>query len=186
MSLTPLLLTISSNRANICSFAPTSQESQSTRKKLIMMMMFSFNHLFMDNSSLSHLQRIMKWLLISDDVTEASFHQCWDEDKALITFKRITLMAFSLFVKAFAFFFSNLTTGLILLDYLTWFVSSAWIIKRRKHYCFPPSSPRFESQLRWDFFSLLLSLRTVLRSNPSSAMQWISQVQLAVTSKAKH
>ena len=94
MSLPPLLLTISSNRANICSFAPTSQESQSTRKKLIMMMMFSFNHLFMDNSSLSHLQRIMKWLLISDDVTEASFHQCWDEDKALITFKRITLMAF--------------------------------------------------------------------------------------------
>ena len=52
--------------------------------------------------------------------------------------------------------------------------------------CFPPSSPRFESQLRRDFLSLLLSLRTVLRSNPSGAKQCISQMQLAVTSRTKY
>ena len=34
--------------------------------------------------------------------------------------------------------------------------------------------------------SLLLSLRTVLRPNPSSAKQWISQMQLVVTSVAKY
>ena len=39
----------------------------------------------------------------------------------------------------------------------------------RKHSCFPPSSPGFESWPRRDFFSLLLSWWTVLRSNPSSA-----------------
>ena len=37
-----------------------------------------------------------------------------------------------------------------------------------------------------DIFSLLLSLWTVLRSNPSSAKVWISQMQLAVTSRAKY
>ena len=36
------------------------------------------------------------------------------------------------------------------------------------------------------FFSLLLSLWTVLRLNPSSAMQWISQMQSAVMSTAKY
>ena len=40
----------------------------------------------------------------------------------------------------------------------------------------PPCSPEFESRLRRDFFSLLLSLWTVLRSNPSSAKQWFSQM----------
>ena len=54
-----------------------------------------------------------------------------------------------------------------------------------KHSRFPPSSPRFKSRLRLDFFSLLLSLWTVLRLNPSSAKQWISQMQLAVTFRAK-
>ena len=37
-----------------------------------------------------------------------------------------------------------------------------------------------------DFFSLLLSWWTVLRSNPSSAKLWISQLQLVVTSRAKY
>ena len=55
-----------------------------------------------------------------------------------------------------------------------------------KHSCFPPSSPGYESRLGQDFFSLLLSLWTVLRSNPSNAKQWISQMQLAVTSAAKY
>ena len=36
------------------------------------------------------------------------------------------------------------------------------------------------------FFSLLHSLWTVCRSNPSSAKQLISQLRLAVTSRAKH
>ena len=36
------------------------------------------------------------------------------------------------------------------------------------------------------FFSLLLSWWTVLRSNPSSAEQWISQIHLEVMSRAKH
>ena len=45
--------------------------------------------------------------------------------------------------------------------------------------CFPPST-------RWDFFSLPLSLWTVLRTNPSSAKQWISQMLLAVTYRAKY
>ena len=39
-------------------------------------------------------------------------------------------------------------------------------VAQRKHSCVPPNSPRFESQHLQDFFSLLLSLWTVLRSNP--------------------
>ena len=58
-------------------------------------------------------------------------------------------------------------------------------IAQCKHSCFPPSSPRFESHLRQDFFSLLLISWTALRSNPSCAEQWISQIQLPVTSGAK-
>ena len=59
-------------------------------------------------------------------------------------------------------------------------------IAQRKHSCFPPSSPGFESCLYRDFFPLLLSLWTVLRSNPSSAKKQISQMRLAVTSRANH
>ena len=55
-----------------------------------------------------------------------------------------------------------------------------------KHSCFPPSNSRFKSRLRRDFFSFLLSLWTVLRWNPSCAKQWISQMQLKVTSGAKY
>ena len=60
-------------------------------------------------------------------------------------------------------------------------------ITQREHSCFPPSSPGFESRLSQDFFlreyfSLLLSSWTVLRTNPTSAMQWILQMQTAVTS----
>ena len=36
------------------------------------------------------------------------------------------------------------------------------------------------------FFSLLLSLWTVFRSNPSSVKEWISQMELAVMSRAKY
>ena len=51
-------------------------------------------------------------------------------------------------------------------------------VAQRKHFCFPPNSPGFESRLCHDFFSLLLSRWTVLRLNPSSsAMQWILQMQ---------
>ena len=57
---------------------------------------------------------------------------------------------------------------------------------QRKHSFFPPSSPKFESLLRCGLLSLLLSLLTVLRSRPSSAKQWISQMHLAVTSRALH
>ena len=59
-------------------------------------------------------------------------------------------------------------------------------VAQRWRYWSPPSGLGFESQLSQDFFSLLLSLRTVLRSKPSSAMQWISQMQLAVTSRVKY
>ena len=64
-------------------------------------------------------------------------------------------------------------------------------VAQRKHSCLPPSSPGFASQLHPDFtlrefFSLLISFWTVLRSNPSSAKQWISQMQLAVTSIARY
>ena len=40
-------------------------------------------------------------------------------------------------------------------------------IAQRKHSCFPPSSLGFESWLCQDFFSLLFSLWTGFRSNPS-------------------
>ena len=56
----------------------------------------------------------------------------------------------------------------------------------RKHSCFPFSSPWFETHQRQDFFSLLLSLWTALRSNTSSAEKWISQMQSSVKSRAKH
>ena len=57
---------------------------------------------------------------------------------------------------------------------------------QRKHYCFPPSSPGFASRHHGDFFSLLLSWWTVLRLNPSSVKQRISQMQLVVTSRAEY
>ena len=57
-------------------------------------------------------------------------------------------------------------------------------IAQWKHSCLPPSSPGLKSWHRQDFFSLHLTWWTVLRSNPSSAKQWISQMQLAVTSRA--
>ena len=59
-------------------------------------------------------------------------------------------------------------------------------IAQRKQSCYTPSRPGFESRLCQDFFSLLLSVSTVFRSNPSRAKQWISQMQLAVTSRAKN
>ena len=59
-------------------------------------------------------------------------------------------------------------------------------VAQRKHSSFPPSSPGFKSQHCRDFSSLLLSWWTVLRLNPSSAKQWISQMQSAVTSRAKY
>ena len=59
-------------------------------------------------------------------------------------------------------------------------------IAQWKHSCFPPSIPGFESRLSWDFFSLLLSLWTELRSHLSRAKQYISQMKLAVTSRAKY
>ena len=49
-----------------------------------------------------------------------------------------------------------------------------------------PAAIGLKSWLCHDFFSLLLSWWTVLRLNPSSAKQWISQIQSAVTSRAKH
>ena len=63
---------------------------------------------------------------------------------------------------------------------------SGGCIAQRNHSCFPPSSPRSESRLCRDFSSLLLSGWTVSSSNPSSAKQWISQTQLAVTSRSKN
>ena len=44
----------------------------------------------------------------------------------------------------------------------------------------------FSAALCQDFISLQLSWWTVLRLNPFSAKQWISQMQLAVTSSAKY
>ena len=68
-------------------------------------------------------------------------------------------------------------------------MSLSWggCVAQRKHSCLPPSSPRFESRLYQDFFSLLLGLWTELRLNPSSAKQWISQMlwrpELSTTKK---
>ena len=59
-------------------------------------------------------------------------------------------------------------------------------IAQWKHFCFPPSSPGCKSRQCRDFLSLLLSLWTELRSNPSIAKQSISQFQLAVTNRAKY
>ena len=66
------------------------------------------------------------------------------------------------------------------------FIRLGGCIAQRKHCCFPPSIPSFESRLGQVFFSLQLSLWTVLRLNPSSDKQWISQMQLEVTSRAKY
>ena len=57
---------------------------------------------------------------------------------------------------------------------------------RSKHSCFPASSPGLKSWRRQDFFSILLSWWRVLRSKPSSAKQWISQMQIAVTSRGEY
>ena len=59
-------------------------------------------------------------------------------------------------------------------------------IAQRKHSCFPPSSPGFDFRLCQDFLSLLLSLWRVLRSNPARAKQRISQMQFALTARAKY
>ena len=59
-------------------------------------------------------------------------------------------------------------------------------VSQRKHSCFKPSSPGFESRLYREFFSIVLSLWTLLRSNPASAKQWISQMQLVVASRARY
>ena len=59
-------------------------------------------------------------------------------------------------------------------------------IAERKISCSPPSTPGFESQLCGYFFYLLLYLWTELRTNRSSAKEWISQTQLEMTSIAKY
>ena len=46
--------------------------------------------------------------------------------------------------------------------------------------------PTQQTWIRQVFFSLLLSLWTVLRSDPSRAKQWILRMQLVVTSIAKY
>ena len=50
----------------------------------------------------------------------------------------------------------------------------------------PTQQPWVQIPAPWVFFSLLLSLWTELRLNQSSAKQWILQMQLAATSRAKH
>ena len=60
------------------------------------------------------------------------------------------------------------------------------VVRRRRQYSTNIALVLLTDLLRWDFFSLLLSFWTVLRSNPPSAKQWISQMQLAVTSGAKY
>ena len=61
-----------------------------------------------------------------------------------------------------------------------------WLHWAEEALCFQPSSLGFKFWLCRDFSSLPLSLWTVLRSNHSSAKQWILQMQLAVTSRAKY
>ena len=53
------------------------------------------------------------------------------------------------------------------------------------HSCFPPSSPGFKSCHSQYFFTLQIISKNVLRLNPSSAKQWISQTQVALMSRAK-
>ena len=53
-------------------------------------------------------------------------------------------------------------------------------IAQRKHSCFPTKCRRINSWFRRDFLSWLLFLWTELRSNPSSAKQSISKMQLVV------
>ena len=70
----------------------------------------------------------------------------------------------------------------------TWIVTVAYpggCIAQRKHSCFPPSSLGSNPALAW-FFLFLLSWCTVLRLNLSCAKQWISQMQLAMMSRAKY
>ena len=69
----------------------------------------------------------------------------------------------------------------------SWMFCCQGVCKAQKEpSCFPPSSSGFEARHGRDFFSLLLSWWTVLRSNQYSAKQWISQMQLAVTSRAEY
>ena len=56
-------------------------------------------------------------------------------------------------------------------------------IAQREHSASHPAAKGLNPSFAKIFFSLLLSSWTVLRSNPSK--QWISQMQLAVTSRAK-
>ena len=92
--------------------------------------------------------------------------------------------------ETFQIFVSLLYTTLnsIVLNAQPFSLSLSWnsVGAQRKHSCFLPSSPAFESRFCQDCFSLLLSLLTELRLNPSSAKQWISQMQLASVSRAKY
>ena len=60
-----------------------------------------------------------------------------------------------------------------------------WLRSTEEALFLSTQQPWLKCRLRRDFFSLLLSLRIVLRSNPSSGKQWILQMQLAVRSRAK-
>ena len=78
---------------------------------------------------------------------------------------------------------SPFVSMLMFLPHMGW---GGGCIAQWKHFCFPPSSPGCKSRQCQDFLSLLLSLWTESRSNPSIAKQSISQFQLAVTNRAKY
>ena len=59
-------------------------------------------------------------------------------------------------------------------------------VAQRKHSCFPPSSPEFDSWPSQIFLSWLLSWWTEMRLNSSRAKQLILQIQFVVTSRAKY
>ena len=57
-------------------------------------------------------------------------------------------------------------------------------VEQRKHSCLPTPATGSNPGSAEILFSLLFSLWTVSKSNPSSAKQWISQMQIAVTSRS--
>ena len=59
-------------------------------------------------------------------------------------------------------------------------------MEQRKQECFSPSSLGFYTRLGWDFFTLLLSSWTLLRSCQSSAKQQILWNQIAPKARAKY
>ena len=94
-------------------------------------------------------------------------------------------------ISVFVVFYQNTTDlqGFHLIQTLRFFCvrgEGAWLHSTEVAFLLPTQQPWVRSPAQPGFFSLMRSLWTGLRLNSSSAMQWISKMQLTLTSKAKH